>query len=162
MALRLYFLRHGRAMARADWNGDDARRPLTPEGETAMAREAQAIAEMDLKLDVIVTSPLERARRTAEIVAAATGLDDRLFEDERLVHGFDAKALRAIVAAHDVPKALMVVGHEPDLSATIGALTGGGRIVCKKGALARVDVAGPELKSAELVWLLPPSQLGGS
>ncbi len=162
VALHLYFLRHGRALARAEWREDDARRPLTPEGEAAMAREARAIAAMDLGLHAIVTSPLARARRTAEIVAAATGLDGGVIDDERLAHGFDAKALRGIVAGQGAPKALMLVGHEPELSAVIGALIGGGRVVCKKGGLARVDVSGPDLKTAELVWLLPPSQLGGA
>lgn len=159
MALRLYFLRHGRAMARADWSGDDGLRPLTPEGETAMAREARTIAALDLGLEAIVSSPLERARRTAEIVAEA-GVAD-VVVDDRLSPGFDLKALRAVVAEHGTPKALMLVGHEPDFSAVIGALIGGGRVVCKKGGLARVDVTDASLEEAELVWLVPPPQLGG-
>jgi phosphohistidine phosphatase len=161
VALRLYFLRHGRAMARADWSGADGLRPLTPEGEAAMAREAQTIAAMDLGFKVIVTSPLVRARRTAEIVAAAAGPEVSVVDDERLARGFDVKALRAIVAQQGAPKALVLVGHEPDFSSVIGALIGGGRVVCKKGGLARVDAADGDLKAVELAWLLPPSQLGG-
>jgi phosphohistidine phosphatase len=161
VAVKLYFLRHGRAMARADWSGDDADRPLTPEGEAAMVREARAIAAMDLGLKVIVTSPLVRARRTADIVAEAVGGEASVVEDERLAGGFDVKALRAVVAGHGTPKALMLVGHEPDFSTVVGSLTGGGRVVCKKGGLARVDAADGDLKAAELAWLLPPSQIGG-
>jgi phosphohistidine phosphatase len=161
VAVRLFFLRHGRAMARADWSGDDDLRPLTPEGEAAMAREARTIAAMDLGLKVIITSPLARARRTAEIVAEAAGGGVSVVEDERLAGGFDVKALRAVVAEHGTPKALMLVGHEPDFSTVVGALIGGGRVVCKKGGLARVDAADGDLKAAELAWLLPPSQLGG-
>jgi phosphohistidine phosphatase len=161
VALKLYFLRHGRAMARADWSGDDDLRPLTPEGEAAMARAARTIAAMDLGFEVVVTSPLIRARRTAEIVAEAAGPGVGVVEDERLAGGLDVKALRAIVAGHGAPKSLMLVGHEPDFSTVIGALIGGGRVVCKKGGLARVDAADGDLKAAELVWLLPPSQLGG-
>jgi phosphohistidine phosphatase len=161
LAVKLYFLRHGRAMARADWSGDDDLRPLTPEGEAAMAREARTIAAMSLGLKVIVTSPLVRARRTAEIVAEAVGGGLRLIEDDRLAGGFDVEALRAVAAEHGTPKALMLVGHEPDFSTVVGALIGGGRVVCKKGGLARVDAADGDLEAAELVWLLPPSQLGG-
>jgi phosphohistidine phosphatase len=161
VAVKLYFLRHGRAMSRADWSEDDADRPLTPEGEAAMAREARTIAAMDLGLKVIVTSPLVRARRTADIVAEAAGGEVDVAEDERLAGGFDVKALRTIVAEHGTPKALMLVGHEPDFSTAVGALIGGGRVVCKKGGLARVDAADGDLEAAELVWLVPPSQLGG-
>lgn len=160
MALRLYFLRHGRAASRAEWRGEDRLRPLTPEGEAAVAREAATLAAMDLGFAAVVTSPLERARRTAEIVVAA--LDGvPLEQDERLAPGFDLAALRAVVAEHGAPKALMLVGHEPDFSRVVGALIGGGRVVCKKGGLARVDVADGGLGEGELVWLLPPSRLGG-
>jgi len=160
MGLRLYFLRHGRALSRAEWRGDDDLRPLTPEGEAAMEGEARALAALGLGLETIVTSPLVRARRTAELVA--TALDGvELLEDERLAPGFDVKKLRAVVADRGAPRALMLVGHEPDFSAVVGALVGGGRVVCKKGGLARVDVAGPGLEAGELVWLLPPSQLAG-
>lgn len=161
MALRLYFLRHGRAVSRADWSGEDGLRPLTPEGEAAMAREARTIAALGLGLGAIVTSPLARARRTAEIVAEALGDGTSVVDDRRLAPGFDGAALRAVVAELGAPKALMLVGHEPDFSTVVGALVGGARVVCKKGGLARVDAAGADLKAAELVWLLPPSQLGG-
>ncbi len=53
----------------------------------------------------------------------------------------------------------MLVGHEPDFSETIAELIGGGRVVCKKGGLARVDVADSSLDDGELVWLLPPKDL---
>jgi phosphohistidine phosphatase len=51
---------------------------------------------------------------------------------------------------------MMLVGHEPDFSLTISALTGGGRILLKKGGLARVDLTSSEPLQGELVWLLPP------
>ena len=54
----------------------------------------------------------------------------------------------------------MVVGHEPDFSATVAELIGGGDIVMKKGGLARVDVTAPVAGGGELVWLLAPPLLG--
>ena len=54
----------------------------------------------------------------------------------------------------------MVVGHEPDFSATVAELIGGGDVVMKKGGLARVDVTGPRPAAAQLVWLLTPPLLG--
>ena len=56
--------------------------------------------------------------------------------------------------------AVMVVGHEPDFSATVAELIGGGDIVMKKGGLARVDVTAPVAGGGELVWLLTPPLLG--
>jgi phosphohistidine phosphatase SixA len=53
----------------------------------------------------------------------------------------------------------MLVGHEPDFSATVNGLTGG-TIVLKKGGMAYVRVAYPLLKKAELIWLVPPALLG--
>lgn len=158
--MRLYLLRHGKAESRAEWRGDDAARPLTAEGEAAMRREAQALRAMDLALDAIVTSPLARARRTAEIVADELGLSGRLTEDERLAPGFDMARLEQLLAALGPAENVMVVGHEPDFSETVAELVGGGDAVMKKGGLARVDVAAVAAGGGRLVWLLTPSLLG--
>ena len=161
MTLRLYFLRHGKASARADWREDDDLRPLTEAGTATMRAEGRAMAKMGLAPDVIVTSPLARARRTAEIVADELGMSARLLEDRRLAHGFDARRLAAIVRERSNAASLMVVGHEPDLSGTVAELTGGGRVDFKKGGLARVDVTGPRLDDGILAWLLTPAQIMG-
>ncbi len=159
--MKVYFLRHGKAESRTAWVGDDALRPLTADGEEALRREAGALRALDLALDVIVTSPLVRARRTAEIVAGELGLAARLVEDERLAPGFDVRHLERVIAAHGPAEALMVVGHEPDFSETVAELIGGGDVAMKKGGLARVDVTAPVAGGGQLVWLLTPPLLGG-
>ena len=161
MTLRLYFLRHGKAWSRADWREDDDLRPLTEAGEALMRAEGRAMKAMGLAPDVIVTSPLARARRTAEIVAAELGMSERLVEDRRLAYGFDARRLAEIVAREAAAASLMVVGHEPDFSATVAELTGGGRVDFKKGGLARVDVRGSQLDDGMLAWLLTPALMTG-
>ena len=161
MTRKLYFLRHGKAAPRATWEGDDGLRPLTPEGEALMLREAGGLRRLGLAPDVIITSPLMRARQTAEIAAEALGARDRLVEDARLAHGFDARCLERIAAERPEAAELMVVGHEPEFSATIAELIGGGFVDMKKGGLARVDVGGPGLEDGLLAWLLTPSQLTG-
>jgi phosphohistidine phosphatase len=158
--MRIYFLRHGRAVNRAEWPGDDASRPLTAEGEEAMRREATMLHDLDLAPDVIATSPLVRARQTAEIVADELGLSARLVEDERLAHVFDLRRLEQLVADHAGAEAIMIVGHEPDFSATVAELIGGGDVAIKKGGLARVDVTAPAAGGGQLVWLLTPPLLG--
>lgn len=160
--MRVYFLRHGKAEDRAEWQGRDADRPLTPEGEEIMRREAEALRAMGLAPDVIVTSPLARARRTAEIVADGLGLSGRLVEDDRLAPGFDLDRLEQVFASRAPgARTVLVVGHEPDFSETVSALIGGGDVVMKKGGLARVDVAAPAAGGGRLEWLLTPVLLGG-
>jgi len=161
LTLRIYFLRHGKAWSRADWHEDDDLRPLTDTGEALVRAEGRAMKAMGLAPDVIVTSPLARARRTAEIVAAELGMSERLVEDRRLAYGFDARRLAEIVAREAAAASLMVVGHEPDFSATVAELTGGGRVDFKKGGLARVDVRGSQLDDGMLAWLLTPALMTG-
>lgn len=156
--LRLYFLRHGKALSRDEWREDDGLRPLTPEGEREVRAVGARLAAMDLRPGLIVSSPLARAERTAELVAEALGMTGSLVRDERLAPGFDRAALSGIIADRGPAGSLMVVGHEPDFSDTIGELTGG-RVVCKKASLARVDVDGDRLAGGRLVWLVPPAVL---
>lgn len=157
--MNCYFLRHGIAADAAQWSGKDFDRPLTPQGRERMEREARAIAQLSLELEVIVTSPLVRAKQTATIVAERLKMTDRLVEDERLADGFDADALRGILHDHAGAESVLLVGHEPAMSATIGQLIGRASIDLKKGALARVELRDPTASSGQLVWLIPPKIL---
>ena len=156
--MKLYFLRHGLAGDRETWAGDDLERPLTDAGKERMARQAATIAKLNLNLDVILTSPLVRAYQTAEIVAQLLNMTDKLVKDERVGPGLGPNQLAGILQAYPEAKALMLVGHEPDFSQLIGDLIGGGRITCKKGSLACVELNNKSLHG-ELVWLIPPSVL---
>jgi phosphohistidine phosphatase len=157
--MKLYFLRHGMAVERPEWKGDDAERPLTEEGKERMARSAAVLARLDLELDAILTSPLTRARQTADIVAEALDLKDKLLVESRLGTGFSRDQLAEILRDHAGCEALLLVGHEPSFSETISALIGGGRIVCKKGGLACVKLSDPTSLKGELLWLIPPRLL---
>jgi len=154
----LYFLRHGLAGDRGEWTGDDFERPLTEEGKKRMAREAATLVKMSLDLDMILTSPLVRAYQTAEIVAQHMNRTDKLVQDERLSPGFGSNRLAKILKTFPEAQALMLVGHEPDFSQVIGDLIGGGRLTCKKGSLACVELTGRSLRG-DLVWLIPASVL---
>lgn len=154
--MKLYFLRHGPAGDRREWEGDDADRPLTREGKERIGREAETIARLQLDVDGILTSPLARAYQTAEIVAKRLALTDRLVKDDRLCPGFRAGELTKLLRAHPSTAAPLLVGHEPDMSAAISRLIGGGRLVCKKGALACVELPEPTELKGRLVWLIPP------
>jgi phosphohistidine phosphatase len=154
--LRLYFLRHGKALPRSDWHEDDDLRPLTPGGEKEVERVGATLAAMGVRPDLIVSSPLARAWRTAELVAGVLGAVAGPIADDRLGHGFDRPALAGIIADHRPKSSIVLVGHEPSFSAVIGELIGGGYVVCKKAGVARVYVDGADLGGGQLVWLLPP------
>jgi phosphohistidine phosphatase len=155
--MRCFFLRHGIAVEPDEWQGSDFDRPLTGEGRTRMEREAAAIGELSLGIERIVTSPLLRARQTAEILADRLELRGGLVVDERLGLGFDRRRLKEILAAHD-GVSVVLVGHEPSMSATIGSAIGDASIDLKKAALACVDL--PDRASAgTLVFLIPPKVL---
>jgi len=155
----LYFLRHGDALGKDEWKGDDNARVLSEEGVARMHREAKALAGFALGISLVLSSPLARAMKTAEIVAAALGLKDSLFPDKRLSPGFDLPALQEILAERAEVGALMLVGHEPDFSEVIAACIGGGRVECKKGGIARLDITDPLKPRGSLLWLLPPRVL---
>ncbi len=155
---KLYFLRHGKAYDRQDWDGkDDDLRPLTGEGIELLRQTAQTLRRLDLNLDAIITSPLVRARDTAQLVARE--LDKVVDESPMLKPGFDHNALIRLIGEHTGAERLLLVGHEPDFSQVISELIGGGAVVMKKGGLARVDITAQTPLRGELVWLLPPDVL---
>jgi len=157
--MEIYFFRHGDARAAEDWKGSDAERPLSKEGTARMEKEAAAIVLLRLPLEAILTSPLVRARQTAEILARKLRLAKGLVVEERPAPGFGTAELKRILAERHSLRGLLLVGHEPDFSRVISACTGGGRVECKKGSLIRLDMDDPTSLTGILVWLLPPRVL---
>ncbi|HTZ53020.1 MAG TPA: phosphohistidine phosphatase SixA [Spirochaetia bacterium] len=157
--MEVYFLRHGDAGAKDRWSGRDEERPLTPEGAARIEREAAALAAFALPVELIFTSPLVRARQTAEIAARRLSLRDVLKVDGRLKPGFGMDELASLLQDCRGTKALMLVGHEPDFSTIISACIGGGSVEVKKGGVARVDIESPASLRGVLVWLVPPRLL---
>jgi phosphohistidine phosphatase len=156
--MKLYLLRHGKAEEYHS-SGRDADRELTPEGVEEVRAEAKALVGLKLKLDLIVTSPYPRARLTAEIVAEALEMEDRLLVDDRLACGFQLGELQAIVAERAGIDRLMFVGHNPDLAVIGGQIAGGAAIDLKKGGLIRLNVHLVEPGGGILEWVLTPAVL---
>jgi len=149
--MRLYFLRHGKADW-PDWDKPDDERPLTKEGRREMERIAEFLRELKIEPTVILSSPLPRAWQTAEYVAAALGAN--LVEVPALGNGFSAAKLRPLLKRAEGGD-LMLVGHEPDFTTVIRALTGGD-VKLGKGGIARVDLQQGAAPDGRLIWLIPP------
>ena len=115
--MNLYFMRHGIAVDRATGaTADDRSRVLTPKGIKRIEREAAGLKRLSLSLDRILSSPLERARQTAKIVAQALQMDDRLEEFAQLAPDQSVRDLLSGLAAYSGKKQILLVGHEPLLS----------------------------------------------
>ena len=153
--MRICFFRHALAEDNTDGRLVDAERQLTPRGIVRTEQAAQFLAALGLQPDVLYSSPLVRARDTAAILGKQFGL--AVTETPLLAPGFNVNALERLVQGLAGDAEVMVVGHEPDFSGTIAALTGGGRVEMKKGGLARVDIIATDPLRGTLVWLLPPS-----
>jgi phosphohistidine phosphatase len=112
--MRLIVVRHAEAAP-----GDpDELRPLTAAGRVAARALGERLAGE--QIDVIVTSPLLRARETAEAIARSTRAPVEV--DERLAPGATAAATREAVAGKG--ETVVTVGHQPDCSEIVLELTG--------------------------------------
>ena len=115
--MRLFLVRHTRAEPGEPGDPDDLR-PLTAGGLEAARELGARLAAEDP--DAVVSSPLLRARQTAAAIAAAAGLEAE--PDERLAPGATADDVRAAVAGRG--ETVVAVGHQPDCSEVVLALTG--------------------------------------
>lgn len=158
----LYIVRHGIAVERGTPGIPDDERPLTSKGEKRMKEIGDGLAALELSVDRIVTSPLPRAHRTAEIVA------------DRLSMAGDieiAPVLRADSTARDIadwlglqPEApLMIVGHNPTLQELVGLLLlgdpGALPFELKKGGVVALRRPSSESDRHTLGWAATPRVL---
>ena len=163
--MNLFILRHGIAVEPGmPGYENDAERPLIPKGRRQLHKITTAMRALDLRFDVILSSPLVRARQTAEIVAVDLKAKQRLaIADELKPNGDANKLAKKINALKPQPENILLVGHEPGLSQLISLfVTGGenGGFILKKGGLAKLEVE--KLRAgqcAALAWLLTPAQM---
>ncbi len=152
--MRLYLMRHGVAED-ARLGQLDRDRALSAEGHARLAGQVVALKKLAWPVEKVVTSPLLRARQTAEAIAAAFGVTP--VEDARLALGASPDAYLAVTADAEAAQ-VMLVGHQPDLEATLYVLTGAVSRV-RKGAIAVVDMARLRAGGGKLRGLYDPSDL---
>jgi phosphohistidine phosphatase len=159
--VKLLVFRHGIAEDTAA-DGTDAARVLTAEGVTRTRKAARALARLSDPPDVILTSPKARARQTADAAADAFGSPIEVLDE--LADGPPEPVLRALAARSE--QTVMIVGHEPMLSALVERLCTGGRsrgfVDLRKAGCACLDVllgADGEAREAILLWLATAKML---
>ncbi|MEP7339839.1 MAG: phosphohistidine phosphatase SixA [Acidobacteriota bacterium] len=168
--IELYLMRHGIAADLGEGGIiNDADRPLTLEGRARMKQAAAGLRELDLKFNVILTSPLLRCRQTAEAVAEVLDLQHRVKIIDSLApgrafatgEGGHAEIFLEL-GAYQFDRALLV-GHMPDMSELASYLLAGNRnlnIAFKKGTLCQIEVTSlPPRGPGLLRWMLSPKQM---
>jgi len=159
--MELYLVRHAIAAERGDEWPDDTKRPLTERGITRFKDVVRGLEGLDVSIDEIFTSPLVRARQTADLLAAGTN-------GKAIVKTLDALAPEHTPAAVMTQLAkvarrprVALVGHEPGLGELAAHLIGAQRaLVFRKGGIARIDLGSiTSRRAGSLIWFLPPKVL---
>jgi phosphohistidine phosphatase len=153
----VYFLRHASAGKSVSDPEKDDRRALDEEGIEQCRFIGRVLAALDTQVDVILSSPLKRATQTASLVANELGHEGKIQFDEALGKEADYTGFRQLLQRHGKADAVLVVGHNPSLSAflslAISRRATDEAVDLKKGAVARVEV---DNKTAMLHWCITP------
>jgi phosphohistidine phosphatase len=160
--IELYLVRHAIAAERGPNYPDDRERPLTSEGVARFKRTVEGLKALEVKLELVLTSPLVRASHTAELLVAGIGGKPRLDQLEALAPGGRmTDVLEAVARYSKRAKQLAVVGHEPDLGELAARLLRSrGTIEFKKGAVCCIELDGAMPNGpGTLKWLMPPRVL---
>lgn len=156
----LLMVRHGAAVERGAPGIPDDERPLTPDGEKKFRQAARGLAHTLDKPYAILTSPLPRAHRTAEILSEAYS-GATLLATPALAEG-SFEDLFALLKDYPQKASVALVGHEPYLSSLLSRLIGardGGLVPFKKGGMALVELEGGLKQGGRLLFFMPPRML---
>jgi phosphohistidine phosphatase len=164
--MNLYIIRHANAVEAGDPQFErDSLRPLSRKGREKMKKIAQALWELEIQPELILSSPAVRSMETAKILAKRLDVKKgRVVATEHLEAGGSADHLIAelLEKYHEI-ETIALVGHEPYLGSLISVLVSGGEemtIRLKKGGVCSLSIESLCYgRCAQLDWLLSPAQL---
>ena len=158
--LRLWLARHSEAVD-PDAAASDFDRSLTPAGRRRIASAVQWLIAREEPPELILHSPLVRARQTAEVIAEEVGVDPTSVRvEQRLAPGVSTEALLAHLS-RTAAERVLCIGHQPDMSRCLAEMLGGGHVQFSPGSIACVDFSGPILQGAgTLRWMQDPRWFG--
>lgn len=159
----IVLFRHGVAVERDEWDGKEQDRPLTDKGKKRTRLSGAGLVAAGLSVTHILSSPLARARQTADILREALRGRSTIRMCGELIPDSPADKVVALLDTLPLNSTVLCVGHEPQLSALAGLLLGGkpirGLAFKKAGAsLIHCDEL-PHAGKGTLGWWLPPSLL---
>jgi phosphohistidine phosphatase len=162
--MELILIRHAKSETR-DANSwpDDDQRPLTVEGRAEQRAATRTMKKMGIKFDFLVTSPLVRARETADIVAKGYRWTEAPQVAEEVGHEYSVGAIVKLLAKFPPDSTVALVGHEPDFSNLASAMISKDRdanIAVKKSGVVGIEFDGPaEAGKGTLLYHLKPGHL---
>lgn len=161
--VELYLIRHAIAAPRGDEWPDDDKRPLTTHGVSRFREAVDGLRTLGVEVDEIFTSPLVRARQTADLLAAGLAGKPPVRTLDALAPGHEPRSVLAQLARTARRRRVALVGHEPGLGELAAHLIGAGRALpFKKGGACRIDVESlSSRRPGALTWLVPPRLLRG-
>jgi phosphohistidine phosphatase len=159
--LELYLIRHGVAAERGEEFPDDSKRPLTSEGIARLRKEAKALEGLGVSFDQILSSPLVRARQTADVFAEELKGKPPIANTDALTPAGSPGAVIQELAKHMRKASIALVGHEPNMGELAAFLIGAKvPLPFKKGAICRIDFSVfPPKGKGELCWFVTPKML---
>jgi phosphohistidine phosphatase len=156
----VYFLRHASAGEHLVNAKKDEKRALDKEGIEQCGYIGRALVALDVQVDVVISSPLKRCTQTASLVGNELGYEGKLQLDTGLRPEAGLPDFRKILEKYARQEAVMVVGHNPNLSHFLGSVISDSgceaSLELKKGAVAKVEM---RRSSGTLQWCLTPKVL---
>ena len=156
----VYFLRHANAGTHLATPKKDEKRALDKEGIDQCGYVGRALAALDVQVDVIISSPLKRSTQTASLVGNEMGYEGKLQIDAALRPQASFADFRKLLDKYARHEAIMVVGHNPNLSEFLGRIVSDtgceADLELRKGAVAKVEM---QRTSGSLHWCLTPKVL---
>ena len=162
--MNIHLVRHGIATPLAEENDfRDEKRRLTREGELKLRRAAQGLKLLQVSFDLIASSPLIRARETAEIIAEVLKHKPPIDIWEELEPEGTAESVCSRLQAHLEKSSLLLVGHQPSIGFLASFLLTGSSnrsLPFKKGSIFSLEVIElPPLSVGNLNWMLSSRML---
>lgn len=156
----VYFLRHASAGEHILNPKKDEKRALDKEGIEQCGYVGRALAALNVQVETIVSSPLKRSTQTASLVGNELGYEGKLQIDNGLRPGAGLADFRKLLDKYSRQEAIMVVGHNPNLSQFLGSVISESgceaSLELKKGAVAKVEM---RRTFGTLQWCLTPKVL---
>ncbi len=154
----LYLVRHAVAAGQGEAYPDDRKRPLTPQSMARFRAAVRGLVRVGVDIELVLTSPLVRARQTADILSAELPGSPPVTETDALAPGAAFERVLQVLEGCAGWSSIALVGHEPgigDLAAQLMHSTF--PLQFKKGAVCRIDVGRwPPAEPGRLRWFLSP------
>lgn len=161
--MNLFILRHASAGTRRPNPVVDVKRPLDKDGKRHCIHLAHVLNALQINFDLVVSSPLKRSLQTAQLVATETGYESSILISKALSPAATYTQFHHLLRECASYENVLVVGHNPNITAFLAQLVCGAhahdndrqlaRIRLRKGSLARLSM---QRGAATLQWMLDP------